>query len=153
MVVQDTPDPKPGTRTPRSEAGFPGHDTSKYLDGLAKLVNGNPLAVKMLAYDFCQKKVDIKEYLPGLLEGATIDLEPNLAELDHESRVIGGTVTSAPRTSSMPPPRSVLPASLRATAILLMNTTRTCPTSRFGCTQLHSACSGESCPWKTLSPT
>jgi hypothetical protein len=64
------------------------HDTSKYLEGLVKLVNGNPLAVKMLAYDFCQKTVSIKEYLPGLLEGATIDLQPNLAELDHESRVI-----------------------------------------------------------------
>lgn len=65
-----------------------GHDTSKYLEGLVKLVGGNPLAVKMLAYDFSQKKLGVKEYLPGLLEGATIDLEPGLADLDQESRVI-----------------------------------------------------------------
>ncbi len=63
-------------------------DTAKYLEGLVKLVNGNPLALKMLAYDFCQKTLGIKEYLPRLLEGADIEFQVDLVEMDGESRII-----------------------------------------------------------------
>ena len=63
-------------------------DTAKYLEGLVKLVDGNPLALKMLVYDFCQKTAGIKEYLPGLLEGANIELQADMAEMGGESRVI-----------------------------------------------------------------
>ncbi|KAF8850417.1 hypothetical protein BDZ45DRAFT_731600 [Acephala macrosclerotiorum] len=47
---------------------------SKYLEAIVKLVDGNPLALKLLAGDFHSKKVDIKEYFHGLLAGDPVEL-------------------------------------------------------------------------------
>ncbi|KAK0725287.1 hypothetical protein B0H67DRAFT_550890 [Lasiosphaeris hirsuta] len=62
--------------------------TLKYLEGLVKLVDGNPLALKMLAYDFAQKNVSVRSYMAGLLEGAGIDYLPDQAESNDGARTI-----------------------------------------------------------------
>jgi hypothetical protein len=53
---------------------------SKYLEAIVKLVDGNPLALKLLAEDFHSKKVDIKEYFRGLLAGDPVELSEKSSE-------------------------------------------------------------------------
>lgn len=47
---------------------------SKYLEAIVKLVEGNPLALKLLAADFHSKKLDLREYFRGLLAGDPVEL-------------------------------------------------------------------------------
>jgi len=62
--------------------------TSKYLEAMVELVSYNPLAIKMLAYDFSRNDLSIKEYFSSLLEGSTIQQHRGLVKSDGGARII-----------------------------------------------------------------